>query len=203
MTGAGEGRKQEGPPQVGEPPVERGRCGIDRDGEEGTGQEGPTAQGKEVPAPPRAVAEPDGGAEREKPPLVEEPPGQERDYGGGEVAGGERGGDRWGKSAGRLPVGRRATFESTNPQQQGRDACRRRVTRHQELRREQRGGRAVGLAAKAIWGWILLALGLWGVLQVGATLVLKGSRERVEVFAFDALRQLVRPGPPFRASSLR
>ena len=46
----------------------------------------------------------------------------------------------------------------------------------------------MGLAAKAIWGWILLALGLWGILQVGAALVLKGSRERVEVFAFDVLR---------------
>ena len=34
----------------------------------------------------------------------------------------------------------------------------------------------------------MLALGLWGVLQVGAALVLKGSRERGEVFAFDALR---------------
>ena len=37
-------------------------------------------------------------------------------------------------------------------------------------------------------GWILLALGLWGVLQVGAALVLKGSRVGGEVFAFDALR---------------
>ena len=89
---------------------------------------------------------------------------------------------------GRLPVGRRATFESTKPQQQGSDACRRRVTRSRERRREQRGGRAGELAPKAIWGWILLALGLWGVLQVGAALVLKGSRERVEVFTFDALR---------------
>ena len=33
----------------------------------------------------------------------------------------------------------------------------------------------------------MLALVLWGVLQVGAVLVLKGSREG-EVFAFDALR---------------
>ena len=73
---------------------------------------------------------------------------------------------------GRLPVGRRATFESTKPQQQGSDACRRRVTRSRERRREQRGGRAGELAPKAIWGWILLALGLWGVLQVGAALVL-------------------------------
>ena len=49
-------------------------------------------------------------------------------------------------------------------------------------------GRAEGPTARAIWGWVLLALGLWGVLQVGAALVLKGSRERGEVFAFDALR---------------
>ena len=48
-------------------------------------------------------------------------------------------------------------------------------------------GRAEGPTAKAIWGWILLVLSLWGVLQVGAALVLKGSRERGEVFAFDAL----------------
>ena len=42
--------------------------------------------------------------------------------------------------------------------------------------------------AKATWGWILLALGLWGVLQVQTALVLKGSGERGEVYAFDALR---------------
>ena len=47
--------------------------------------------------------------------------------------------------------------------------------------------RAEGPTAKATWGWILLALGLWGVLQVGAALVRKGSRKRGEVFAFDAL----------------
>ena len=47
--------------------------------------------------------------------------------------------------------------------------------------------RAEGPTARPIWGWILLALGLWGVLQVGAPLVLKGGCERGEVFAFDAL----------------
>ena len=48
--------------------------------------------------------------------------------------------------------------------------------------------RAEGPTAGPIWGWILLALGLWGVLQVGAALVLKGSRKRGEVFAFATLR---------------
>ena len=59
---------------------------------------------------------------------------------------------------------------------------------HGSGRKRERGARrAEGLTARATFGWILLALGLWGVLQVGAALVLKGSRERGEVFAFDAL----------------
>ena len=53
--------------------------------------------------------------------------------------------------------------------------------------RERKMRRAEGPTARAAWGWILLALGLWGILQVGAALVLKGSRVGGEVFAFDAL----------------
>ena len=54
-----------------------------------------------------------------------------------------------------------------------------------------RGGKARGargLPAKPMWEWILLALCLWGALQVGTALVLKGNRVEGEVFAFDALR---------------
>ena len=39
-----------------------------------------------------------------------------------------------------------------------------------------------------MWEWILLALCLWGALQMGAALVLKGNRVEGEVFAFDTLR---------------
>ena len=48
--------------------------------------------------------------------------------------------------------------------------------------------RATGPTARPAWEWILLALCLWGALQVGAALVLKGNHVEGEVFAFDALR---------------
>ena len=48
--------------------------------------------------------------------------------------------------------------------------------------------RAKGPTAKPAWEWILLVLCLWGALQMGAALVLKGNRVEGEVFAFDTLR---------------
>ena len=52
----------------------------------------------------------------------------------------------------------------------------------------QKARRAKGPTAKPAWEWILLALCLWGALQMGTALVLKGNRFEGEVFAFDALR---------------
>ena len=46
----------------------------------------------------------------------------------------------------------------------------------------------MGPTAKPAWEWILLVLCLWGALQMGAALVLKGNHVEGEVFAFDALR---------------
>ena len=94
-----------------EPPVKGDVCSADKDSEEGTGKGGPTAQEREAPVPPLAAAEPDGGVERGNLPLVEEPPGQEGDYGTEEVAGWERGRDRRVGSTGRLPAERGATPE--------------------------------------------------------------------------------------------
>ena len=157
------------------------------------GEGGPTAQERKAPAPPRATAEPDGGGERGNPPLVEEPPGQEGDYGAEEVAGTrgawwERGGDRRVGSVGQPPAERGATSESPGTRQRKGDPGRQGSAHGSGQKREQRARRAEGPTAGATCGWILLALGLWGVLQVGVALVLKGSRERGEVFAFDALR---------------
>ena len=120
----------------------------------------------------------------------EAPPGQEGDYGAREAAG--RKGEEWGRcgdqqaiSGGQPPAaGRRTTSEPPNPRRQRNKPGRPGGERSQE----QRVRRAKGPTARPAWGWILLALGLWGVLQVGTALVLKGSRERGEVFAFDALR---------------
>ena len=53
------------------------------------------------------------------------------------------------------------------------------------------GGKARGARGpptKPMWEWILLALCLWGTLQMGTALVLKGNQVEGEVFAFDALR---------------
>ena len=71
----------------------------------GEGQ--PTAQGGRPAVPPRVAAEPGGGKGRADPPLVEEPPGQEGDYGTEEAAEREgakrgRGSDLRAGSAGRL-----------------------------------------------------------------------------------------------------
>ena len=55
----------------------------------------------------------------------------------------------------------------------------------QDERRARGAGDAV-LHPK--WSWILWILCLWGALQMGAALVLKGNRVEGEVFTFDALR---------------
>ena len=59
-----------------------------------------------------------------------------------------------------------------------------------QCRRSRRGKarRTEGPAARPAWEWILLALCLWGALQRGTALVLKGNHVEGEVFAFDALR---------------
>ena len=65
----------------------------------------------------------------------------------------------------------------------------------------------MGPTARPAWEWVLLALCLWGALQVGAALVLKGNRVEGEVFAFDALRcensRAHRPCPLLGAPVLR
>ena len=149
----------------------------------------PAAQEGEATALPRGGTKPDGGGDMAGPPLVEAPPGQEEDYGTGEAAG--RKGEEWGRrgdqqaiSGERPPAGRRATSEPPNPRRQRNKPGR----PGGECSQEQRVRRAKGPTARPAWGWILLALGLWGVLQVGTALVLKVSCERGEVFAFDALR---------------
>ena len=164
------------------------------------GKGGPTAQERKAPAPPRAGAEPDGGGERGNPPLVEEPPGQEGDYSAEEVAGTrgaewECGGDRRAGSAGQPPAKRGATSESPGTRQRKSDPGCRGSAHGGGRKRERRARRAEGPTVGATCSWILLALGLWGILQVGVALVLKGGRERREVFA--------RPRRPFRAQGLR
>ena len=59
-----------------------------------------------------------------------------------------------------------------------------------QCRRSRRGKarRTEGPAARPAWEWILLALCLWGALQRGTALVLKGNHVEGEVFAFNALR---------------
>ena len=52
----------------------------------------------------------------------------------------------------------------------------------------QKARRAKGPTAKPAWEWILLALCLWGALQMGTALVLKGNRVEGDAFAFDAMR---------------
>ena len=148
----------------------------------------PAAQGGEATAPPRGGTKPDRGGDMAGPPLVGAPPGQEGDYGAGGATGGK--GEEWGHSGGqqaisgeRPPAGRRGTSEPPNPRRERSKPGR----QGGERSREQRVGRAEGPTARPTWGWILLALGLWGVLQVGTALVLKESRKRGEVFAFDAL----------------
>ena len=59
----------------------------------GEGQ--PPAKEGRATAPPRVAAEPDGGKERADPPLAEEPPGKEGDYGAEEAAG--KRGAEWGR----------------------------------------------------------------------------------------------------------
>ena len=66
----------------------------------------------------------------------------------------------------------------------------------------QKTRRAKGPTTKPAWEWILLALCLWGTLQIGTSLVLKGNRVEGEVFALmhcDAKTH--RPLPAIRGGS--
>ena len=191
-------RKAPAPPRAGAEPDGGGERGTPPLGEEPPRQEGD--YGAKAPAPLRVAAERDGGGERGNPPLVEEPPGQEGDYSAEEVAGTrgaewECGGDRRAGSAGQPPAKRGATSESPGTRQRKSDPGCRGSAHGGGRKRERRARRAEGPTVGATCSWILLALGLWGILQVGVALVLKGGRERREVFA--------RPCRPFRAQGLR
>ena len=127
------------------------------------------------------------------PPLVEEPPSKEGDYGAEEAAGRVRA--QWGRaaglwevSAGRLHAGERAAFEPHAHPWERREPGRRGSARRCGRKRGEKTRRATGPTPRPAWEWILLGLCLWGALRVGATLVLKGNRVEGEVFAFDALR---------------
>ena len=72
-------------------------------------------------------------------------------------------------------------WERKEPGRHGGGGCCRRSRRWEARRTE-------GPAARLAWEWILLALCLWGTLQGGTALVLKGNRVEGEVFAFDAMR---------------
>ena len=157
----------------------------------------PAAREEGAAAPPRVAPESGGEREQADPPLGEEPPGKGGGFSARAAAGGERapGGHTPGlreKSAERLHVGERPALELTAlepPAQLGeRRGPDRRGGGRCGFNRGRKTRRAKGPTAKPAWEWILLALCLWGALQMGAALVLKGNRVEGEVFTFDALR---------------
>ena len=161
-----------------------------------SGREGPPAAGEEgaTESPPRAQ-EFGRGRERADQPRAGEPPSQKGGYNSEEEAGGsreqrERARGPWGRSTEQLlagDTGERATLKP--PARQWERGERDRRGGERRCRRSQgRKTRRVKGHAKPAWEWILLALCLWGTLQMGAALVLKGNHMEGEVFAFDTLR---------------
>ena len=127
------------------------------------------------------------------PPLVEGPPREREGCSAEEAA--RRVGAQQGhtpsqgqRPGGRLHAGERPASEPPAQGQEGREPGRRGGGRRCRGSQRWRARRTEGPAARLAWEWILLALCLWGALQGGAALVLKGNRVEGEVFAFDALR---------------
>ena len=179
-----------------------------QEGQPATAEEGATE-------PPMRVQEFAGGRERANQPLAGEPPSKEGGCSTKEGAGRRRRSwgltpGPWSRPATQLPAGDPGERPPPEPLAQKwgkreRDRCRGERLCWRNQGRKARG--AKGPAAKPAWEWILLALCLWGPLQMGTALVLKGNHVEGEVFAFDALRckysRAHRPCPLLGAPVLR
>ena len=146
-----------------------------------------TAAGEErAPEPPQRAQGFSGGRGRPDRILAEEPPGKGRPLAeGGRSAKGEAGRRRgrgglplgpWRQPEERLPSGDPGGRAPPKPLAQKREKRERDHRGGERLCRRNHGRKArsaKGPAAKTLWEWILLALCLWGTLQMGTTLVLK------------------------------
>ena len=137
------------------------------------GERQPAASEGKATAPLLAAPESGGEEGKADPPLVEEPPSKEGACSAKEAVGRE--GAQWGHTPacgrncqGDLTPGEGPTFERAGHKWEKREPGRRGGERRGGQNRGRRMKRAQGPTAKPAWEWILLALCLWGALQMGA-----------------------------------
>ena len=158
----------------------------------------PRGRGKQPAAREERAAEPpqwaqgfSGGRGRPEWPLAEEPPGKGRQLAEGgrsaEEGAGRRRGSRgltpgpWRGPVERLPAGdpgERAPPEPLTQKWEKRERDRRGGERLCRRNHGRKARGAKGPAAKPAWEWNLLALCLWGALQMGPPWCLRGTALR-------------------------